>query len=185
MNAPDKISWNEILAKTFEKAAEKINRMSVAKWEFSPQIPVRPENYDAVCCYFHVKDLSMPMSFAMIFRRSDAAAISKSLLGYGFFVSQKMSRSEELLMEELSNIILNCLISEIANFLKIKIIPSGPRTAQAPRDTAIEIISSLSEQSSRMVCVVSSAGFSCGGDKVFCEIHSCFDREIAEKLSIE
>lgn len=185
MNSQNKTGWNDILLKSFEKAAEKVNRISVAKWEFSLQACAKPENYDAVCCYFQVKDSSIPMIFAMLFRRSDAVTISKSLLGYGFFISQKMSKSEELLMEELSNIILTSLISEIANFLGVKIIPSGPKTAQAPRDTAVEIISSLSGQNNHMVCVASSAGFSCAGDKVSCEIYSFFDKKIAQRLLIE
>lgn len=183
MNMPKNMTWENISKKAFSKAVDKINKISVAKWETSDILP-NNDNYDSVCCYFQVDEDDIPMSFAMLFRRSDLPAISKSFIGYGFFVSQKMTRSEELLMEELSNIILNCLISEISNFLGKKIIPSGPKTAQSPKDTAIEIISSALPANAGKITARADMAFVCGGNKIVCEIYSFLPKKFAEKISM-
>lgn len=182
MNMPENMTWEDISKKALSKAVDKINKISVAEWETSDILPSK-DNYDAVCCYFQVEG-DIPMSFAMLFRRSDLPAISKSFIGYGFFVSQKMTRSEELLMEELSNIILNCLISEISNFLGRKIIPSGPKTAQSPKETAVEIISSALPANNGKLIARADMAFVCCKNKIVCEIYSFLPKSFIEKFSI-
>lgn len=178
----EKSLWSEISQRAFDRAIERINKVSASKWDIC--YDVEPDdNYDAICCYFQVKDPEREMSFAMFFRRDDLPHISKAFVGYGFFLSQKISRSEELLVEELSNIILNSIVSEISNILKEKIIPIGPKTVHAPKDTAMEVLSSALPENKSKVSLRSLIGFNFGDKKVSCEVYSFMPEVLASKLA--
>lgn len=183
MNSQEKQIWDKISTRACRRALERINRISVSRWEIPSGSTEKIADYDSVCSYFQILEPGLSMSFAMFFRRSDLPVISKSLTGYGFFVSQKVSRSEELLVEELSNIILNSLISEISNLLKRKIIPSGPKTVHSPRDAAMEIISSALPENSSKIVFETPVRFDCGGQEVVCEVYSFLPEDMAERLS--
>ncbi len=175
--------WAKISKKAFERALERINKVSSYKWDISSNIKSSDNDYDAICCYFQVKDPEREMSFAMFFKREDLPIISKAFVGYGFFISQKVSRAEELLVEELSNIILNSIISEVSNILKEKIIPIGPKTVHAPKDTAMEVLSSALPENKSKVSLKTFIGFDCGGKDISCEIYSFMPEVLASKLA--
>jgi len=178
-------AWEKISLKAIDSALLKLNRISAGKWavdETAVLSAPSPEDYDAVCVYFEVKKDDEPMNFALFFDRKDVGFISKCFIGYHFFVSEKMDGTEELLISELGNILLNSIISALCNSMKIRLIPSIPRTIQAEKSFALETFSQgLPENRGKKKMSV-KIKIKCDGRETFCEVFSFVPESVAALL---
>lgn len=175
-------NWNSISLQAIKSAIERLNRVSAGRWDFSENTKQIQSNYDASCAYFEVKLQEDILLFSIFFNRKDISDISKCFIGYSFFVSEKMTGKEELLIGELANIILNSLISALCNKLNIKLIPSIPKVIQVEKEIGIEIISSSLPLAKEKTVFSNVISLKCGEKDVFCEVYSFFSKKIIDEL---
>jgi len=76
----------------------------------------------------------------LLFDPEGLDCISKCFLGYSFPRSRSVSPSEEVMLLELGNILLNSLCNSVMNALRASLIPSVPRFAQGGRSRITEAL---------------------------------------------
>jgi len=183
---PDKMSiWNEISTNALKSAIEKMNRVSAGKWAINDNSifdNYRQNNYDSVCAYFDVNMKYENLNFALFFNRKDIDIISRCFLGYSFFVSEKMTKKEELLIGEIGNILLNSLISALCNKLNIKLIPSIPKVIQAEKEFALDVIMGELPSTRQKSVYGNIININCEGKNIFCEIFSFLPESIIKLI---
>lgn len=177
MNIPGKpeLAWKKLSQEAVSSALKRLNRVSSGKWKLSWEenlVVSGRVNYDSVCVYFGAGEGQEAMHFALFFDRKDMGALSRNFIGYSFFVSEKMTKTEEMLVSELGNIILNSLVNVIGNKLGRPFIPSVPKIIQAEKEFALEVISAELPENRGKTELSEIISIECGGKEAVCEIFS-------------
>jgi chemotaxis protein CheY-P-specific phosphatase CheC len=179
-----KANFKKIIDLSIPDILSKINSISSYKWEDLSNEEIDLGNYNSVCSYFEVKDSDYPMNFALFFNKGDVIELTKSFIGYNFFVSGKISKSEELLIQELSNIILNSIVSQISNLAKKVIIPSGPKIIESEKEFIFDVISrQLTDNSNREIFHYIFK-IKCREKNIYCEVISFISERAMNKLKV-
>ncbi len=137
MNGNTNEILGRIVASGLQKCVDRLSRVSAGTWEIAgAEVSMgtlseaitrhASDDGDSSAVYFDVKG-ELPFIAIMIFDPRDAERISKCLLGHYFFVSPTLSRTGELLLAELGNILLNSFVGALSNALKRIFMPSAPR----------------------------------------------------------
>ncbi len=145
---------SDIISGGLLKATDRLYRISGLKWQFDqPQIGVfKPDDEDVICSYLTT---SAEEGFSGILAVADK---DKDLVFKAFSPKQSSFYGYEIyefFINELGNIILNSILSEFANKLKIKIIPNSPKTIKGKKDFIIENILSMIEKdkTDTVICI--------------------------------
>ena len=119
-----------------EKCLAKLSKVSAGTWRLTGAKVSRGTLEDAVgqhdfanpaaAVYFNVKG-GFPFTSMMLFDLNDIELVSKCFLGYSFPKAPGFTQSEEVMLMELGNIILNSFINSVLNALKRSCMPPAPR----------------------------------------------------------
>jgi len=137
MNAKEKTVLESLAALSLERCLIKLSRVSAGTWQLvdttglsgTPGVAVGQydfANRPAAAVYFDIKG-DFPMTSLMIFDPGDIDCISKCFLGYFFPKQGGISQSDEVMLLELGNIVLNSLSNSVFNALGESFIPSVPQ----------------------------------------------------------
>lgn len=187
MSVPEKpeLAWKKLSQEAIGSALERLNRISCGKWKLSWEenlIASGSVNYDSVCVYFGAGAVEEAMHFALFFDRKDMGMLSRNFIGYSFFVSEKMTKTEEMLVSELGNIILNSMVNAVGNRLGRTFIPSVPKIIQAEKEFALEVISRGLPENRGKTELPGNISIECGGKDAVCEIFSFIPDKILALL---
>ncbi len=122
---------------SLERCLIKLSKVSAGTWQLvdttalagTPGVAVGQYNFanrPAAAVYFDIKG-EYPMTSLMIFEPEDLDCISKCFLGYSFPKQASISPSDEVMLLELGNIVLNSLSNSIFNALGESFMPSVPQ----------------------------------------------------------
>ncbi|MBI4802119.1 MAG: hypothetical protein HY796_06310 [Elusimicrobia bacterium] len=126
-----------LAVESLERCVVKLSKVSVGVWHIDKtniswgtmEEAIRQHSFNndaASAVYFDIKG-GFPFVAMIIFEPRDIECIAKCFLGYAFPRTQSLRQSEELLLSELGNIILNSFIGSMCNVLKISFVPSAPK----------------------------------------------------------
>lgn len=83
-------------------------------------------SHPAAAVYFHARG-EFPFTSMILFDLEHMELISKCFLGYSFPKAPTFTQTEEVLLMELGNIVVNSLINSVMNALQRSCIPPVPR----------------------------------------------------------
>ena len=137
MNAKENTLLERLAALSLERCLVRLSKVSAGTWQLVDTIESKgtPGNavgqYDfrnkpAAAVYFDIKG-DFPMTSLMIFDPEDIECISRCFLGYSFPKQGGISQSDEVMLLELGNIVLNSLSNSVFNALGESFMPSVPQ----------------------------------------------------------
>lgn len=137
MNAKEKTLLEQLAALSLERCLVRLSKVSAGTWQLvdTAESSGTPGNavaqYDfrnkpAAAVFFDIKG-DFPMTSLMIFDPGDMDCISKCFLGYSFPKQGGISASDEVMLLELGNIVLNSLSNSVFNALGESFMPSVPK----------------------------------------------------------
>lgn len=121
---------------SLKKCLARLSGVSAGTWELSGMNALRGTVEDAVkrhdftnpaasAVYFNLRG-ALPLTAIMLFDPEDMECISKCFMGYSFPRGRATTPTEEVMLLELGNIVLNSLINSAMNALKLSLMPSVP-----------------------------------------------------------
>jgi chemotaxis protein CheY-P-specific phosphatase CheC len=131
---------NKILSRIavagLQKCVDRLTRVSVGTWGVvGADVSMgtldeaikrhTSDDGDSTVVYFNVKG-ELPFSAIMLVNARDVDRISRCMIGYSFSVAPDLTRTRDLFLSELGNILLNSFVGAISNALKRIFIPSVP-----------------------------------------------------------
>ena len=136
MNAKENTALERLAALSLEKCLVRLSKVSAGTWQLvdtggssgTPGNAVGKydfKNQPAAAVYFDIKG-DFPMTSLMIFDPADIDCISKCFLGYSFPRQGGISHSDEVMLLELGNIVLNSLSNLVFNALGESFMPLCP-----------------------------------------------------------
>jgi len=137
MNAKENTVLERLAVSSLEKCLVKLSKVSAGTWQLAetaessgtPGSAVGKYDFKgqpAAAVYFDIKG-EFPMTSVMIFDPADIDCISKCFLGYSFPRQGGISPSDEVMLLELGNIVLNSLSNSVFNALGESFMPSVPQ----------------------------------------------------------
>ena len=137
MNAKENTVLEGLAVASLEKCLVKLSKVSAGTWQLAetaessgtPGSAVGKYDFKgqpAAAVYFDIKG-EFPMTSVMIFDPADIDCISKCFLGYSFPRQGGISPSDEVMLLELGNIVLNSLSNSVFNALGESFMPSVPQ----------------------------------------------------------
>ncbi|MDP2865845.1 MAG: hypothetical protein Q8O90_06355 [Elusimicrobiota bacterium] len=137
MNAKENTVLERLAVSSLEKCLVRLSKVSAGTWQLldtagasgTPGNAVGKydfRNQPAAAVYFDIKG-DFPMTSLMIFDPADIDCISKCFLGYSFPRQGGISQSDEVMLLELGNIVLNSLSNSVFNALGESFMPSVPQ----------------------------------------------------------
>lgn len=175
----------ELLKKIIEtglnKSVERINKISSYKWEIE-KISFEIDNIDkeTICVYLVAPSFNK-VSFLFFVEKKDCDNIFRSFSGYSFGHTNRITKAEELLISELGNIILNSVLSEIANRIKMTIMPQSPKTINGYKKFLLENISSMIETNINKT-IISAVIYIKASQDIKLELYFFFENSIFELI---
>lgn len=175
----------ELLKKIIEtglkKSVERINKISSYKWEIE-KISFEIDNVDkeTICVYLVAPSFNK-ISFLLFVEKKDSDNIFRSFSGYSFGCTNRITKVEELLISELGNIILNSVLGEIANRIKMAIVPQSPKTINGYKKFLLEGISSMIDTNINKT-VVSSSIYVKASQDIKLELYFFFENSIFDLI---
>lgn len=133
-----------------EKCVAKLSRISAGRWSVADVKVSYRSMQEAIndhaasrgtgaAAYFEVKG-EFPFTSMIIFRPQDIEIISKGFMGFSFSKMPSLNQTQELLLSELGNIILNSLVSSLSNALKKSFLPTAPKCVQGETQFLLEAL---------------------------------------------
>lgn len=121
---------------SLKKCLARLSGVSAGTWELSGMSAARGTIEDAMkrhdfvnpaasAVYFNLRG-ELPLTAIMLFDPADMECISKCFMGYSFPRGAATTPTEEVMLLELGNIVLNSLINSAMNALKLSLMPSVP-----------------------------------------------------------
>lgn len=121
---------------SLERCLVKISKVSAGTWQLLDTSVSRGtlaaavgqydfKNKSAAAVYVDVKG-GISLTSMLVFDPEDMDCISKCFLGYSFPRSRNVSLSEEVMLLELGNIMLNSLCNSVMNAMRSSFMPSVP-----------------------------------------------------------
>ncbi len=137
MNPIENTVVGRLASLSLEKCLVRLSKVSAGTWQLvdttvlsgTPGTAVGQYNFGklpAAAVYFDIKG-EFPMTSLMIFDPADIDCISKCFLGYSFPKQGGISASDEVMLLELGNIVLNSLSNSVFNALGKSFMPSVPQ----------------------------------------------------------
>ncbi len=103
----------------------RINGVKVSRGTLEDAVAQHDFSHPGAAVYFHVKG-EFPFTSMMLFDLEDMELISKCFLGYSFPKAPTFTQTEEVLLMELGNIVVNAFINAVLNALKRSTMPPVP-----------------------------------------------------------
>ena len=136
MNADDSAILKRLAVSGLESCLIKLSKVSAGTWQISNARVFRGmldeavkqhdfKNPIAVAVYFNIKG-EFPFTSVMLFDSNDIECISKCFMSYSCPGALSRIQSEEVLLLELGNILLNSLFNSVLNALNKSVMPSVP-----------------------------------------------------------
>jgi len=175
-------SIKNIISKGLNKSIDKMNRISSFKWELENiKFEVSKDNNDCVAIYLLSKDFNK-IAFVLFIKKEDANKIFKIFSGYYPDLSDSYKNSYEIILREVGNIILNSVLGEFANLMRIAIIPDLPKVISGEKFFILENISRIIEENILKIPISSVIKVK-GRDKIMdMELFFFVDNEIIRKI---
>lgn len=137
MNEKENTVLERLAALSLERCLVRLSKVSAGTWQLvdtaessgTPGSAVGKYDFKgqaAAAVYFDIKG-DLPMTSLMIFDPGDLDCISKCFLGYSFPKQGGISQSDEVMLLELGNIVLNSLSNSVFNTLGGSFMPSVPQ----------------------------------------------------------
>ena len=137
MNTEENGILERLASLSIERCLVKLSKVSAGTWKLAGvsgsrgMVEAAVGQYDfrgraAAAVYMDING-DAPLFSMMLFEPEDMDCISKCFMGYSFPRTQSISMSEEVMLLELGNIILNSLTNSVLNALRRSIMPSTPQ----------------------------------------------------------
>jgi len=158
---------------SLEKCVSKLSRVSAGKWSVAAVRVSCRSMEEAVkerasgpggtgaAVYFEVHG-EYSFTSMVVFRPEDIDTISRGFLGFSFSKLPNFNQTQELLLTELGNIILNALISSLSNALRRSFLPSAPKCLQGETPFLLEALWAAHGRAGRYSLVTVTLDLKCG-----------------------
>lgn len=164
------------------KSTERLNKVSSFRWKvLEVSFELSRKDYESVCVYLISKNYDK-LAFLLFIKKEDANKIFKIFSGYYLSESPEYKKSYELLISEIGNIMLNSVLSEIANRLSKIIIPDVPRTINGEKKFILENISGMLEENKSKVPLSATVLVESESDKLSIELYFFIENGVIEKI---
>ncbi|HNW45119.1 MAG TPA: hypothetical protein PKI19_11485 [Elusimicrobiales bacterium] len=192
MNSKENSVLERLAALSLERCLVKLSKVSAGTWELLDTAAARGTLLDAVGLYdfrggpaaaIYV-DVAGEVSLAtlVLFDPEGMDCISKCFLGYSFPRSRSVSQSEEVMLLELGNILLNSLCNSIMNALRASFIPSVPRFCSGGRSAIAEALGPGIPSGSDPRIVAVTLGMRSGASESRCKVLLLVPGALAQAL---
>ncbi len=164
------------------KSTERLNKVSSFRWKvLEVSFELSRKGYESVCVYLISKNYDK-LAFLLFIKKEDANKIFKIFSGYYLSESPEYKKSYELLISEIGNIMLNSVLSEIANKLSKIIIPDVPRIINGEKRFILENISGMLEENKSKVPLSSTVLVESENEKMSIELYFFIENGVIEKI---
>lgn len=166
---------------SLEKCVSKLSRVSAGKWNVAAVRVSCRSMEEAVkerssgpggagaAVYFEVHG-EYSFTSMVVFRPEDIDTISRGFLGFSFSKLPNFNQTQELLLTELGNIILNALISSFSNALKRSFLPSAPKCLQGETPFLLEALWAAQGRAGRHSLITVTLDLKCGNKATRSEV---------------
>jgi hypothetical protein len=192
MNSEEKGTLERLAALSLERCLVKLSKVSAGTWQqagsdrWSGTLADAIEHYDfrgrpaaAVCV--DVKGAVSLASF-LLFDPEDMDCISKCFLGYSFPRSRSVSQSEEVMLLELGNIILNALCNSVMNALRAGFLPSVPRFVAGDPGFVAEALGAVVDAKQNFSTIAVTLVMRSGNEESRCKVFLLVPVDLARQL---
>ena len=164
------------------KSTERLNKVSLFRWKVEEvRFELPKKDFESVCVYLVSRNFNR-FAFLLFIRKEDANKVFKIFSGYYLAASSEFKKSYELLISEIGNIILNSVLSEMANRLGRAIMPDVPIVINGDKKFILENISQMIEENKSKNPVSSTVLVEGGEDKIEMELYFFVENDIIERL---
>ena len=176
---------------SLEKCLAKLSAVSAGTWRVD-SISVSPatpgdafKRHDftnpAAAVYFNVEG-EFPFASVMLFDPQDIECISKCFLGYSFPGAPGLKQSEEAMLVELGNIVLNSVVSAVSDGLKKILTPTIPSYAHGDAGLIVEELGTVMDAEQRCRVIIIRLAIQCGGLVSTSELFGLIPEKLADEL---
>lgn len=192
MTPPNDGTLERLATLSLERCLVKLSKVSAGTWQLlatSCTLGTLNEaiaqydfkNRTAAAVYAEVKG-GVSFSSLILFDPEDLDCISKCFLGYSFPRAQSVSLSEEVMLLELSNIILNALTSSFMNALRAGFIPSVPRFVEGNSAAVTAGLGAAIDPDKNFRTVQAALAMQSGDSVSTCKVFAFLPEELARSL---
>ena len=190
---------NEMLGRmavaSLHKCVEKLSKVSAGVWSVAgydvstgtlgEAMKRRgPDDGEALAVYFEVKG-ELPFVAITLFDPRDIGRISRCFLGYSFFVSTVLNQTGELLLSELSSIILNSFVGAFSNNLKQVFMPSASRLLRGKPQGLLDAVGAVIDVTQRFHIISIKLDVQCDAEVTRSEVLGLIPEKLALALKID
>ena len=191
MNAESSGALERLTASSLEKCLAKLTKVSAGTWRIidikacceTPEDALRRHNFKspAAAVYSYIKG-DFPFASMMLFDPDDIECISRCFLGYYFSGAPGLTRSEELMLLELGNIILNSIVGAVSDGFNKFLTPSIPQCIQGDSRRIVKELGAIMDlkQSFRIITFI--LAIQCDNRVSRSEVFGLIPQKLAEDL---
>ncbi len=144
----------EIIKSGIENGLLRLNKISSFKWELKEiKFSIESTDYESICVYLTAKNWKKSF-FSLFINKNEASKIFKLFSGYFLTSISTHNKSYEIIIAEIGNIILNSILSNIANKTKTVILPEVPKTINGEKKFILENLSTMIEENKNKLPLV-------------------------------
>jgi hypothetical protein len=192
MNCKENGILERLAALSLERCLVKLSKVSAGTWQLAGTAGSRGTLADAVgqynfngrtsaAVYIDVKD-GISLSSLLLFDPEDMDCISKCFLGYSFPRIGSVSHSEEVMLLELGNVLLNSLCNSILNALRTSGIPSVPRYIQGDRRAILATLGAVMDPAQKFRTIAVTLAMQSGTSVSKCKVFALLPEDVAAGL---
>lgn len=192
MNEKEITVLERLAVLSLERCLVKLSKVSAGTWQLvdtsslngTPGVAVARydfANRPAAAVYFDIKG-DHPMTSLMIFDPGDIDCISKCFLGYSFPKQGGISKSDEVMLLELGNIVLNSLSNSVFNALGASFMPSVPQFVAGDAVRIAESVRAVAGAAQTFRIVASTLAIQCDKRISCSKVIALVPEELAREL---
>jgi chemotaxis protein CheY-P-specific phosphatase CheC len=176
-----KTQVEEVFIKGINKSFERINKVSSSKWflkNFSTGI--KSGDFESVSVYL-ISD-KKDVALVIVIKKDDVYDLVKFFVGRNIDNIFSSSKFYEFVVCEIGNIILNSILSEIANYIGVKIIPNVPAVLNGYKNFILENLSLMIEENLNKTIFLLDIVSNVENKNIEMEVYVMLSPEIVKKL---
>ncbi|MEF3280518.1 MAG: hypothetical protein K6357_06090 [Elusimicrobiota bacterium] len=172
----------DIVQNGLNSSIDRINRISSFKWEIKDiEFKLSKDDFDCICVYLIASNFNK-IAFSLFIKTSDLPALFKDFSGHLSNYLMRIPKVYEVLASEIGNIIMNSVLSELANRMNKAIIPDVPRTLSGSKSFLLENISAMIEENKNKTVISSVVSVKTEQKNVKIELYFFFENDIMDNI---
>lgn len=159
----------------------RIRSVTISRGTLEDAILRHDFSHPAADVYFHAKG-EFPFISMMLFDLEDMELISKCFLGYSFPKAPTFTQTEEVLLMELGNIVVNSFVNSVMNALKRSCMPPVPRCVDGDARRVVSGAGSGLDPARNYLIVTAALAMQCDKHESTTEVIGLIPQELEHEL---